>query len=84
VEPPLDPKVRQAAQEIESWLAENPGAAETLRGIVEWWLMRQRFEEAWTTVEEALEYLIDQGVVKRTSLPDGGELYSKASSADES
>jgi hypothetical protein len=66
------------------WFLANPRAAETLRGIVQWWLMQQRFEEAWNTVELALSQLIDEGVVKRTTLPDGGALYSSAAEENDS
>jgi hypothetical protein len=74
-----EPDVRRAADEIRAWFQANPRAAETLRGIVQWWLMQQRFEEAWHTVELALGQLMEEGVVKRTILPDGGALYSSAS-----
>lgn len=73
-----EPEVRRAADDIRMWFQANPRAAETLRGIVQWWLMQQRFEEAWHTVESALGQLMDEGVVKRTILPDGGALYSSA------
>jgi hypothetical protein len=66
------------------WFLANPRAAETLRGIVQWWLMQQRFEEAWYTVELALSQLIEEGVVKRTTLPDGGALYSSAAEENDS
>lgn len=79
-----EPEVRRAAEEIRAWFEANPRAAETLRGIVQWWLMRQRFEEAWHTVELALGQLMEEGVVKRTILPDGGALYSSAAEEKQS
>lgn len=76
-------KVSRVADEIQAWLSANPGAKESLRGIVEWWLMQQRFEEAWSTVEMALELLIQKGAVKQARLPDGGVVYSAAQSKKE-
>jgi hypothetical protein len=76
VRPHPDPNVQAAAEAIEAYLRTEPGARETLRGIVEWWVFRQRFEESWRTVEEALQHLVNAGAVRRTRLPDGSILYS--------
>jgi hypothetical protein len=78
VQPHPDPKVQAAAEEIQAYLLTEPGASETLQGIVEWWIFRQRFEEAWATVEEALQHLMAAGLVRRTRLADGSFLFARA------
>lgn len=69
------PEVLRAAESIREWLRRYPGAAETKRGIVEWWLMQQRFEDSWRMVERALDLLVDEGAVTVRILPNGDALY---------
>lgn len=71
-----DPDVARIAQEIKAYLDANPQAAETLDGIVHWWLLRQRFEDAWNQVERALDYLSEEGFVTKGAQPSGEIVYS--------
>lgn len=75
MQPHPDAGVQAAAEEIDAYLADNTGAAETLHGIVEWWLFRRRFEEAWHTVEAAVAHLVAEGRVQGYPLPGGDVLY---------
>lgn len=61
---------------VVAYLGAHPLAADTLDGIVTWWLPQQRYETARTRVEEALVRLVDVGVLRRDRLPDGAELYA--------
>lgn len=65
------------ADEILAYLDAHPQAADSLEGIVLWWLPRQRFVEARARIQESLEQLVDRGLVERTRLPDGTVLYGK-------
>jgi len=65
------------ADEILAYLDAHPQAADSLEGIVLWWLPRQRFVEARARIQESLEQLVDRGLVERTHLPDGTVLYGK-------
>lgn len=76
MQPHPDPAVQAAAEEIEAYLAANRRAAETLQGLVEWWVFRRRFEEAWRTVETAVRHLVSQGRLEANPLPGGDVLYS--------
>ncbi|HET6438794.1 MAG TPA: hypothetical protein VFG59_12070 [Anaeromyxobacter sp.] len=58
---------------IIAYLAANPSAADTIDGIVEVWVHGAATREA---VEEAVDHLVAQGTVLRTSLPDGSALFS--------
>ena len=63
-------------QTVIAYLGEHPLAADTLDGIVAWWLPRQRYETARTRVEQVLGRLVASGVLRRDRLPDGAELYA--------
>lgn len=71
----FDPDVEVIAQRIESYLVEREGAADTLEGVVHWWLMQQRILEEQELVEMAMKYLFLQGKIEKKNLPDGTDLY---------
>ncbi len=72
-------KVYQLSVSIERYLRENSQGADTLKGIVHWWLMQQRLYDAERDVKAALEYLCLQQVIEKRILADGTELYLKGS-----
>ena len=51
------------AGNILSYLADHPDAEDTLDGIVEWWLMRQRIRQETARVKHALSELVSEGFV---------------------
>ena len=59
--PTPDSDVLRLADAIRQYLSEHPDAADTLEGVVNWWLLRQRFENATAMVSLALELLVQQG-----------------------
>jgi len=61
---------------VVAYLGNHPLAADTLDGIVTWWLPQQRYETTRTRVEQALVHLVEIGVLRRDRLPDGAELYA--------
>lgn len=67
--------IHLVAKEIEYYLANHPHAADSIEGIVKWWLPQQRYVDAHDKIAKALEYLIAQGVVKKIDIP-GSILYS--------
>lgn len=50
-------------QEIVEYLHVHPHAADTVDGIIQWWLLRQRYETAREVIQHALEELVDQGII---------------------
>jgi hypothetical protein len=48
---------------ILGFLLKNPDAEDTLEGIVEWWLMRERIEYETGRVKAALQDLVAKGFV---------------------
>lgn len=59
-----------------SYLRGHPQAADTLDGIVEWWLPLQRYETARLRIERTLERLVADGTLRRDQLHDGAVLYA--------
>jgi hypothetical protein len=58
------------------YLRSHPEAADTLEGIVEWWLPRQRYATARERIARVLADLVGAGLLRRDPLPGGGELYA--------
>jgi hypothetical protein len=67
-EPPIE-------RQILDYLAENPRARDTLRGIVEWWLLKQNIAHATAEVKTALANLVAERKVKAHAGPDGQVYY---------
>ena len=65
------------AQEIEHYFRTNPHAADSLEGVVKWWLPKQRYQETLDQVQTALNFLVAQGRIgKRVNL-NGTDIYIK-------
>jgi hypothetical protein len=62
------------AQLILGYLAECPQSMDTLEGIAEWWVMRQRIRLEVQAVSKALEQLVAQGVLEEFS-NQGNQYY---------
>ena len=63
-------------EEILDYLRTHPQAADTVTGIVSWWLPRQRGEATLASVQQALDELATQGLVMKTMLADETILYA--------
>ncbi len=73
-----DSIVIDTAKAIERYLSTRPSAFETVDGIARWWMVRQRYEDSKDLVQQALNLLVDKGVVARSEMPDGKVMYGKA------
>ena len=49
--------------EILSYLVEHPDARDSIDGIIEWWLLEQKIKHQVNVVKEALEDLVDKGLL---------------------
>lgn len=72
-----EPPAADVAGELLEYLHARPNAADTLEGIMNWWLPRQRYETEQRRVEQALEQLVARGLVAKNRLSDGTVLYSR-------
>jgi hypothetical protein len=71
-----EPGLAQLSDEILCYLRAHPQAADTVDGIVEWWLPRQRHDDAVNRVQHALDKLVARGLVEQMTLVDGTVLYA--------
>ncbi len=66
---------QQRCDEILQYLQAHPDAGDTVEGIAEWWLTQHDANESEVLVEQALNHLVKQGLVKRHVLVEGTILY---------
>lgn len=71
-----DDDVKAVATEIEQYLRDRKHVADTIDGITDWWLLRQRLKEEKQKVKKAVLYLCEKGVIKKRMLLDGSILYT--------
>jgi hypothetical protein len=62
---------------IERYVTEHPHAADTPEGIRAWWVGRERYGDSLDDVQAALDYLLGDGRIARTVLPDGATIYGR-------
>ncbi len=62
------------------YLHQNPSAADSLGGIKNWWLPEQYKETHALKIEDALQQLVTDGLVKKASLVDGTVIYKQSTS----
>ncbi|HET7065477.1 MAG TPA: hypothetical protein VFI49_14490 [Rudaea sp.] len=70
----------EVAATVLAYLQRHPDAADTLEGIVRWWLPQQRYETEKARIEQVLETLVGVGTLRRERLPDGALLYGLSKS----
>ena len=67
---------------VRRYLAVHPDAADSLRGIRQWWLPAHLREVTLDELERALAQLIARGEVQRSTLPGAEALYARSSATD--
>lgn len=67
---------QQITYRILAYLAKNPDAKDTLKGISEWWLSEQPGPPNAAAVEEAVASLVRDGLVE-ASAREGAQTYYK-------
>lgn len=66
----IDPRA-----EILAYLRAHPSAADTVDGIIAWWLPRQRHETAKAAIQRALDGLVGEGMIDEILSDIGTRLY---------
>jgi len=69
-EPELETAVRH-------YLAEHPEAMDTIEGIAEWWLMRERIRVDLAALTRTLRRLTEEGLLERIGGGDGARYRLK-------
>jgi hypothetical protein len=73
-----EPDAAAVADEILAYLRAHPEAADTLDGVVQWWLIRSRYLRGLRQVRAALALLIERGQVVERTGADATRLYCAA------
>ena len=60
---------------IARFIAANPYAMDSIDGIRSHWLAPGRYQASDAVLTEALERLLQRGVLQKLTLPDGGTIY---------
>lgn len=71
-----DDEVKDIAMEIAQYLERHPRSKDTLEGIRTWWLDKGTVPVSALRVKKALSWLIQNHVVVKEPLPDGGEIFA--------
>jgi hypothetical protein len=71
-------EIMRIANEIRRYLGNHPQGVDTIDGITKWWLPQQRIEESSLLVQQALDYLVSESRIERTTNLDGKYLYFDA------
>src|SRR5262245_8306078 len=72
-----DARVDAVAGEIRRYLDAHPDAADTVDGVLQWWLSRASASASHETVEHALDVLVAAGEIVRRSHADGTVIYTR-------
>jgi len=57
--------VENIAKEIKEYFNGNPNAGDTVDGIANWWITRQSLNNAKDLVQQALDFLVENGDLHR-------------------
>src|SRR5215510_9110655 len=63
------------AQDILAYLIEHPQAADTLEGIIQWWILEQQIKRWSTQIEAALAELAARKLIIKGKGSDGQTRY---------
>ncbi len=67
--------------QVLGYVARRPGARDTFKGILHWWLHEQRRSIGRETVRSALDQLVARGALEQHRLPGGDLLYCSPANA---
>jgi hypothetical protein len=70
-------QVNAVAREIERYLDAHPDAADTIDGVMQWWLPPTSAAVPRASVERALAALVAKGAVGSRTLVDGTVIYGR-------
>lgn len=76
-----DAALEYVKYELLSYLERRPGAADTLEGVVNWWLFDQRMRTGPDTIARAVGQLVQEGELAERTLADGTIIYSRPQAA---
>ena len=71
-----EPDLRQITRRLYSYLQKHPESADTITGVIDWWLRPMRFtHRTRPLVERALHGLVARGLLMQRVGADGNVIY---------
>jgi hypothetical protein len=70
-----DTLVDEVAAEIRAYLDAHPDAADTLDGIVQWWIVHDRFMRGIQATGRAVERLVAEGRLEKICISEGRVIF---------
>jgi hypothetical protein len=70
-------EIRMLSDEIMQYLNKHPYAADSLEGVLQWWLCRESNERMQRVIQTALDDLIVKQQIQYSVLPDGTRIYKR-------
>jgi hypothetical protein len=68
-------KPPERALEVLNYFVRNPRAADTLEGVARWRLLEETVRRGLDDTEKALDWLVNEGYLKRISTPYTAPIY---------
>ena len=68
-------KKEEISEQIVKYLQKNPDSGDTLEGIARFWLKFEKIDQSVDDVRDALEMLIEKGVLRRNETSTGKTIY---------
>jgi hypothetical protein len=70
-----DPRLPSPAPEILDYLARQPGAQDTIDGILHWWVLDAYIQKWAPKIAKTVEQLVERGFLEEKQSPDGKIFY---------
>lgn len=70
----IEEEISLIAEMIERYLIDKR-SADTLKGLLQWWVTRQKIIEEEAKVKKAIKLLVAKGKLQRRKNADGTEIY---------
>jgi hypothetical protein len=70
-----DPRLPSPAPEILDYLARQPGAQDTIDGILHWWVLDAHIRKWAPKIAKTVAELVEQGFLEQRRSADGNVFY---------
>jgi hypothetical protein len=72
---PTNPPLSSPAPEILDYLARQPGAQDTIEGILHWWVLDSCIRTWTPKISKTVEQLVERGLLEEKPSSDGKIFY---------
>jgi hypothetical protein len=70
-----NPRLPSPAPEILDYLARQPGAQDTIEGILHWWVLDSCIRDWTPKIAKTVAQLVERGFLEEKASPDGKIFY---------